>query len=57
MSMDKERWTQLMKDDSLKLSESELDQGWHFCPDWDGLLVGPEMGEYEYCTCRNETTQ
>lgn len=34
------------------LTRAELDEGWHFCPDWDWMLVGPEMQEFECCTCR-----
>jgi len=33
------------------LTAEELAQGWHFCPDWDGLLVGPNMGELNFCAC------
>lgn len=33
------------------ISPEELKEGWHFCPDWDGLLVGPKMPEMECCTC------
>lgn len=51
--MKKDRWTNLMKDDSLELTEEEIKKGWHFCYDWDGLLVGPGMGEYKTCTCNN----
>lgn len=34
-----------------KLHPVEIVQGWHFCWDWDGLLVGPGMGELQTCTC------
>lgn len=26
-------------------------QGWHFCADWDFMLVGPVDPEWECCTC------
>jgi len=46
-----ERWLSLMecKDDSLNLTEEEFNEGWHFCAEWDGLLVGPGMMEYDFC--------
>lgn len=40
-----------MNNDNLKLTPEELQLGWHFCWDWDGLLVGPGMGELDSCTC------
>lgn len=40
-----------MKSDELKLTQAEIYDGWHFCHEFDGLLVGPEMGELRYCTC------
>ena len=52
--MTDERWEQLMKDDSLLLTMEESDEGWHFCPDWDGLLIGPGMMELESCLCSKE---
>lgn len=33
------------------LTQEEKEDGWHFCPDWDGLLTGPEMDEIEHCLC------
>lgn len=33
------------------LSQEEFNEGWHYCTDWDYLLVGPEMKEYDSCTC------
>lgn len=49
--MQKSRWYQLMNNDELPLSQEELDEGWHWCPEWDDLLVGPEMGEWDACQC------
>lgn len=40
-----------MKDDGHELSVSELAAGWHFCADWDSLLVCPEMEESKFCHC------
>lgn len=49
--MTDERFAELMSDDDATLSDSEIYAGWHFCPDWDGLLIGPGMIEIECCTC------
>jgi len=35
------RWITLMNDDSLSLTQAEIDQGWHFCNEMDGLLRQP----------------
>lgn len=37
-----------------RLTQDEIDEGWHFCPDWDGMLVGPGMHEKEACFCSYE---
>lgn len=34
------------------ITPEEFERGWHFCPDWDLLLVGPGMEELSCCTCR-----
>lgn len=49
--MTDQRWTTLMRDDDLALTPEEIAEGWHFCWEWDGLLVGPGMKELEACTC------
>lgn len=46
-----ERWMDLMESMHPELTEEEMDEGWHFCDCWDGLLVGPGMDELDYCTC------
>lgn len=52
--MTTERYAELMDEDSnAMLTEQELSEGWHWCFDFDGLLVGPSMEmEWECCTCR-----
>jgi hypothetical protein len=35
----------------VELTAEEFRQGWHWCGDFDGLLVGPGMGELASCTC------
>lgn len=46
-----------MRDDSKALTESELAIGWHWCDEWDGLLVGPNMDELRCCKCTIENAQ
>lgn len=40
-----------MADETVKLTAEEQEDGWHFCTEWDDLLVGPTMMEANYCTC------
>ena len=49
--MTKERWVYLMMNDNEPLTKEEIKLGWHFCPEFDELLVGPGMGEMKICTC------
>lgn len=37
-----------------RLTQEEWEQGYHFCGDWDFLLVGPEDVEANGCTCIKE---
>ena len=46
-----ERWRKLMADESMQLSPDEIEAGWHFCPEWDGLLIGSTMSEMDECVC------
>lgn len=32
-------------------TDEEIADGWHYCWDWDGLFIGPGMGEMDSCTC------
>lgn len=50
--MDRKRWFELQRDYDGKLTPQEMEQGWHFCYDWDFLLVGPGMQEQFSCTCQ-----
>jgi hypothetical protein len=50
--MTDDRYRALMSDDELRLTDEELREGWHFCDQFDGLLVGPGMPEMETCHCR-----
>jgi hypothetical protein len=46
-----------MRDDSKALTQAELELGWHWCYEWDGLLVGPNMDELRCCNCTVEAAQ
>jgi len=48
--MTPERRHELEEGDSSLTPDEQL-QGYHFCPDWDFMLVGPEDPEQEGCTC------
>jgi hypothetical protein len=49
--MTPERWLELERDQNSRVTHGEIADGWHFCPEWDGLLIGPEMGEFQCCLC------
>ena len=37
------------------ISEEEWEDGWHFCPEWDGMLVNSndKEGEGSCCICKH----
>ena len=37
--------------DGPHLTPEEKAAGWHFCCEFDGLLVGPGMCEQQFCLC------
>lgn len=49
-----ERWRAIQRDD-LELTPEEIAEGWHFCHEYDGLLVGPGMSELDCCRCLDST--
>ncbi len=49
--MTEDRLNAFWEDENLELTFKELKEGWHFCWEWDGLLVGPGMQELKACTC------
>lgn len=53
--MSEERWDYLMRpfdgDESIVLLPEEIEQGWHWCENWDGLLIHPSSEEFAFCTC------
>lgn len=50
--MNHNRYYQIDRD-GYGLTEEEVKDGWHFCPEWDQMLIGPDMPELESCTCGN----
>lgn len=51
--MTPKRYNKLNKD-GVGLTEEELKQGWHWCWEWDLMLVGPGMAELNCCDCEND---
>lgn len=53
--MERERWLALMWNTEIKLTREEIDEGWHFCREFDELLIdplSPEWGEdLSKCRC------
>lgn len=45
---------ELETDMNAKLTPEEMAAGWHFCPDWDGMLVDMNdiEGEGAACLCK-----
>ena len=41
----------LMSGQNVTVTPEEFAEKWHFCYEWDGLLIGPGMPEMECCTC------
>ena len=37
-----------------KLDKIEIDAGWHYCKEWDGMLINKVHPEYDVCTCFEE---
>lgn len=48
--MDRQRYNDL-QDGRAELTQEEIKAGWHFCSEWDYMLVGPGMSERRYCHC------
>ena len=59
-TMTKERYKALVdnncfgedRPEPLRLTAEEIQEGWHWCPDWDYLLISPKCPEGESCTCK-----
>jgi hypothetical protein len=35
-----------------QLTLDEISQGWHYCYDWKGLLIGPGNLKMDSCNCK-----
>jgi hypothetical protein len=50
--MTSKRHKELMANQDLCLTPEEIAEGWHFCWDWDGLLIHKDDREAEICSCQ-----
>ena len=48
--MDRERYIRI-QDGAENLTPEEVEDGWHFCPDWDDMLIHPDDDEFQCCPC------
>lgn len=49
--MNNERWQHLERTGEAPTPE-ERTEGWHYCPEWDEMLIGPSMEmEWDCCVC------
>lgn len=52
--MTRDRWDSIQHANA-DLSLEEIAAGWHFCPDWDGLLTNlndKDNSGFEFCNCK-----
>lgn len=49
--MDELRYRALIAFQGLLLTNKESLNGWHFCGDWDEMLIHSSSPEYECCNC------
>ena len=52
--MDLNRYVQLTRTHEANLTEKEVKDGWHFCCEWDGMLIHSSHPEAECCYCLRE---
>ena len=52
--MDDKRYDELMNNKDTQLTDEEYEAGWHWCLDWDGLLIGPGWPEMDSCWCHKK---
>lgn len=53
--MNKERYRELDMNPEIPFTEEEIKAGWHRCPDWDFMVVGPSSPELIGCLCNRRT--
>jgi len=44
------RW-RFLNSNGEGMTPAEINAGWHYCPSWDDLLIGPGMDEMSACEC------
>lgn len=49
--MSETRYHELMDGSEGLLTVEEVNAGWHFCADWDFLLIHEDNPEAESCSC------
>jgi len=49
--MKTERYSELMTGDEIPLTPDEMAAGWHWCPEFDDMMLGPGMSEIHVCMC------
>jgi hypothetical protein len=50
--MTRERYDYLNRTMESRLTPEEVAAGWHFCLDWDGMLIHKTWPEAECCACQ-----
>jgi hypothetical protein len=51
VKMNNERYFEAEKEG--KVTQEEFEQGWHFCIEWDDMLIGPGTEEALMCYCNH----
>lgn len=51
MTPERWKWLQYEGPEDVRLTKDEVKEGWHFCFDWDCLLIHKDDPEYDCCTC------
>ena len=49
--MNRQRYLDLVRHEACLLTEAEIEEGWHFCEEFDFMLIGPGMQELRCCDC------
>ena len=53
--MRRSRYVNIMQGMATLTTEEKKE--WHFCKDWDGLLIHINDNEYAYCKCKFKEEQ
>lgn len=52
--MSHKRYRELSTNLKLKLTQKEINEGWFFCCEWDGMLINKDEPEASCCGCLPE---